>query len=213
MPTDHACQAAADAAARSLRRLRDHLGEIQGHDGALRPDHSGPADGAAGLLVFLDGLHAQLSDTLIGWHSTVGLRVCDVLGLPPPGPGSTAPRTTRQLFGWDALSLVRHRAEEILTTMADRSHDGPVGGAALPRRLDLVGDALAGALRRLGVPVPESAHHAAELAAATGSIFGMHPHPRTRVPHPMPAPAHPQPPATPFVHLPQMSDWAKDGMP
>ncbi|GAA1008284.1 hypothetical protein ACFQWA_23055 [Streptomyces thermogriseus] len=205
MPTDHACQAAADLVAHSLPPLREHLGAAGGH--------GGPADGAAGLLTFLDGLYAELHGTLTGWHSTAGDRIRDALGLPPPGPEGMAPPARPRPSGWEALGLVRHRAEEILTALSVRSRGEAVGAEDLLRRLELVEDAFAGALRRLGVPVRESVHHAAELAAATGSLFGVRPTARPPAPDPPPAPARPQPPAAPFASLPQMSRWSQDGMP
>ncbi|NBM18913.1 hypothetical protein GUY61_25620, partial [Streptomyces sp. GC420] len=172
MPTDYACQAAADLAARSLNPLRDHLDAGGPGDGRGRYSGS-PTDGAAGLLTFLDGLYAELSGTLTGWHSTVGNRVCGALGLPLPGAEGVAP--ARQPSGWEALSLVQSRSEEILTALANRPRSGPVGAAGLTRRLELVEDAFAGALRRLGVAVEDAVYCAADLAAAAGSLFGLRP--------------------------------------
>ncbi|GAA0913773.1 hypothetical protein [Streptomyces thermoalcalitolerans] len=205
MPTDHACQTAAELVAHSLQPLREHLG--------ASPGHGGPADGAAGLLTFLDGLYAELHGALTDWHSTAGARIRDALGLPPPGSEGIVPPARPRPSGWEALNLVRHRSEEILTALSVRSRGEAVGAEELLRRLELVEDALAGALRRLGVPAQESVHYAAELAAATGSLFGMRPAPRPPAPGPPPAPARPQPPAAPFATLPQMSTWSQGGMP
>ncbi|MFI1568312.1 hypothetical protein ACH4ZX_35730 [Streptomyces sp. NPDC020490] len=214
MPTDHACHAAADAVARGLRPLRDRLAGAPGPGGGPGRHPGGRVDGAAGLLAFLDGLHAELSGALTGWHSTLGDRILGALGLSPRGPGGPEGRVpAARPSGWEALGLVRRRAEEVLTALSGRSY----GGAGLSRRLELVEDAFAGALRRLGVPARESADHAAELAAATGSLFGLHPPPRRRAappePQPQPAPAAPRTPGTPFMPFPRMSDWSQGGLP
>ncbi|MCF4138977.1 hypothetical protein L1856_22850 [Streptomyces sp. Tue 6430] len=207
MPTDHACQSAADAVAHGLRPILDRLGEPPGPGGGFRRHRGSRVDGVAGLLTFLDGLCAELNGTLAGWHSTVGNRIRGDLGL--PGADDIAPTATTRPSGWEALGLVQRRADEVLTALSGRSH----GGAGLPRRLELVEDAYAGALRRLGVRAEDSVHCAAELAAATGSLFGVRPAPRHRAPQSPPAPAHPRPPETPIVSFPQMSDWSQGGLP
>ncbi|MFE9772740.1 hypothetical protein ACFYOV_13860 [Streptomyces sp. NPDC005931] len=219
MPTDHACQSAADEVARGLTPLRDRLGASHGSGGGLGRHHAAPADGAAALLTFLDGLCAELNGGLTGWHATAGHRLLDALGLPRAGvapPAAGGRSAAGGPYGWDALALVRHRAEEILTALSDRSRagpaGGPIGGAHLPSRLDVVQDALAGALHRLGVPPADSAHCAGELATAAGSLFGVHPVPRRGVPEPPPT-TRTEPPAPPVVAMPGMGDWAGGGMP
>ncbi|MFI8090579.1 hypothetical protein ACIF9R_20020 [Streptomyces sp. NPDC086080] len=210
MPTDHACQAAADAVAHSLGDLREYLGDPGEYGGGFRQRYRGSPDGAAGLLTFLDGLHAELHGALTGWHSTVGHRILDVLGLPVPGAGGGA---ASRPSGWEALTVARYRAEEILTALSVRPRGDATGTAGLPRRLELVEDVFAGALRRLAVPAGESADRAAEVAAATGSLFGMHPVHRPRAADPSPAPAPARQPGPPVVAFPQMGDIAQGGMP
>ncbi|HEY9438466.1 MAG TPA: hypothetical protein VIS29_07410 [Streptomyces sp.] len=190
MPTDYACQNAADIAA-----------------DAFNPLAHGPADGAAGLLAFLDGLHAELNGTLTGWHSTVGNRIRGVLGLPAPGAKGPAP--TGYPTGWEALGLVQHRAQEVLTTLSSRPRGDSTGPAGLTRRLDLVRDAFAGVLRALGIGAEESVYCAAELAAAAGLLFGVRPRHRAESPSPAPAPA--QPATNPIVALPRLGDWTMGG--
>ncbi|UXY32046.1 hypothetical protein [Streptomyces sp. HUAS TT20] len=200
MPTDHACHSAAEVAAETLDPLRTALLTGTSGDGRAHSADT-PPDGAAGLLAFLDGLFAELHGALTPWHSTVGGRIRDAAGVPAPGGSATAP--ARQPSGWEALGLVRTRAEAVLTALAH----APGGGAAgMAMRLNLVEDILAGALGRVDVPADQAAHCAAGLAEATGSLFGLRPAHRQR-PAPQPSP-DPVPPA-----FPRMSDWMTGGLP
>jgi hypothetical protein len=208
VPTDHACRSAAEQTARGLEPLRTHLAATPSRD-ALSSPAGGRADGAAGLLAFLDGLHAELGGALTPWHAGVGERIRGALDVPVPGARGAAPAP--QPYGWQALALVRSRAEEVLTALARRPHGRPAGAADLARRLELVEDAFADALRRLGVPAGEAAHCAAEVAAAAGSLFGVRPA-RRHEPPPQSAPSAPSSPPAPFS-FPQTSDWTASGLP
>ncbi|MFF1271967.1 hypothetical protein ACFVZC_00825 [Streptomyces marokkonensis] len=213
MPTDHACRAAADAVAHALGALREHLSGPGEHGGAPRLRYGEPVDGAAGLLVFLDGLHAELHGALTGWYCALDHRIRDALRLLPPVTGGAAPPAARLPSGWDGLGGVRYRAEEILTALSARPRGEAAGAAGLPRRLEVVEDVFAGALRRLGVPARESAGLAADMAAAAGSLFGMHPPDRPRAAAPPHAPAPDRHHAMPAVAFPQLGDLSQGGMP
>lgn len=206
MPTDHACQAAAELAGQSLAPVRAFL--AAGYpSGAPDQESDAQSAGAGGLLVFLDGVHADLTGALAGWHAAVGDRLPAVLGVPVAG---TQGPPIRQPAGWEALTLVQGRAQEVLTVLAGWSRNGPVRSGDLSWRLALVEDAFAGALRRIAVPQETSVRCAAEMAAAAGSLFGLRP-PPPPVPHrPRPEPPseparpdRPSPPTTPI----QFPDW------
>jgi hypothetical protein len=96
------------------------------------------------------------------------------------------------------LAVVQHKAQELLTDLADRTRLGRPG--ELARRLDLVEDAFAGALRRMTVPGDASVRCAAALSEAAGSLFGLRPSP----------PAHYAPPPAPAptaTEAPRPPDW------
>ncbi|MFF5515812.1 hypothetical protein [Streptomyces coeruleorubidus] len=173
MPTDHACQSAAESAAQALDSLRPFLqpGPPRGADG-----FDDWATGAAVLLVVLAGLQADRPGELALWHSHIGDQLHEVLGLPVAGAEGLRPVLRSR--GWDALAPVQHKARELLTDLAGDGRPGrPV---ELPRQLDLVEDACAGALRRMTVPPEAAARCAAAFAEAAGSLFGLHPAPPPR---------------------------------
>lgn len=101
---------------------------------------------------------------------------------------------------------MQHTAQELLTDLADRSRLGRPG--ELSRKLELVEDAFAGALRRMVVPGEASVRCAAGLSEAVGSLFGLRPSPVPRYAPPPPAAATESPrprrisgiefPASPF---------------
>ncbi|MFF7892455.1 hypothetical protein ACFZDI_11170 [Streptomyces sp. NPDC007907] len=207
MPTDHACHSAAELAAQTLDQLRTAL--LTGASGEGRPHFADtPPDGAAGLLAFLDGLSAELQGALTPWHTTVGGRIRDAAGVPAPEGSATPP--ARQPSGWEALGLVRTRAEAVLTALAHARGGGPVGVAGMAMRLNLMEDVLTGALGRVDVPAEQAARCAAGLAEATGSLFGLRPAHRHR---PAPSP-DPQPSPDPVTSaFRRMSDWTTGGLP
>jgi len=187
VPTEHACQAAAELAAEHLHSLRPFLSAGHAYGGGAGGVDDWPL-GASGLLVVLDGLRADRPGELRLWHACVGDRVREALGLAVAGTEGFQPG--RPPRGWEALGLVQHRAQELLTELADGSCLGRPG--ELARQLTLVEDAFAGALRRLAVPAETSTRCAAALAEATGSLFGLRP------PRPLPPlPPPPAPPASP----------------
>ncbi|MHB9863532.1 hypothetical protein [Streptomyces sp. YIM S03343] len=203
MPTDHACHAAAEQASQILDPLQRALLTRASADGRP-PFADAPPDGAAGLLAFLDGLSAELHGALAPWHTTVGDRIRDAAGVPAPRAPTAAP--ARQPSGWEALGLVRVRADEVLTALAHAPGGGRVGIAGMAMRLNLVEDALAGALSRADVQAEQAAYCAAGLAQAAGSLFGLRPaHRHSPVPQPSPDPV--------TQAFPQMSDWMRDGLP
>jgi hypothetical protein len=188
VPTEHACQSAAELAAQHLNSLRPFLPPGHPHAGGTGGIDDWPL-GASALIVVLDGLQADRPGELTLWHACVGDRIREALGL--SAAATEGLRTGRQPRGWEALGLVRQRAQELLTDLAEGSRLGRPG--ELSRQLALVEDAFAGALRRMGVPEEASARCAAALAEATGSLFGLRP------PSPPPPPRHtpPRPPAQP----------------
>ncbi|GGW81753.1 hypothetical protein [Streptomyces caelestis] len=182
MPTDHACQSAAESAAQALDSLRPFLqpGSPRGADG-----FDDWATGAAALLVVLAGLQADRSGELTLWHVRIGDQFHEALGLPVAGAEGLRPVLRSR--GWDALAAVQHKARELLTDLAgDGRPDRPV---ELSRQLDLVEDACAGALRRMAVPPEAAVRCAAAFAEAAGSLFGLHPAPPPRYTPPPPAAA------------------------
>ncbi|MEU3936546.1 hypothetical protein AB0E85_31600 [Streptomyces sp. NPDC029044] len=193
MPTDYACQHAAERAAESVDLLRAFL-----HPG--RPGEGGAAVGfddwpmgASALLVILSGLQADTPGELTQWHAGIGYRIREALGLHVPGADS--PCRGRQPRGWEALAAVQHKARELLTDLAEPGRLGRP--AEFSRHLHLVEDAFAGALRRMGVPEESSVRCAAEMSEAAASLFGLRPSPpRSATPAPA-VPTAAEPPARP----------------
>ncbi|MFE9776030.1 hypothetical protein ACFYOV_31095 [Streptomyces sp. NPDC005931] len=191
MPTDHACHAAAERAAHGLTPvrsvlvpadpsehaaaevmpvvLRNHLGANAGppRAAARRPVRVGVATGAAVLLMCLDGLRAEVSGEMAAWHADLGRRLHEALA-EPRAPG-------RATDVWQSLAALQRRAHETLITVADGDRRGPAGPRLLVARLALLEDAVTGALRRSAVPAATADGCAHELAAATGSLFGLDP--------------------------------------
>ncbi|MGW2745317.1 hypothetical protein [Streptomyces sp. NPDC001450] len=198
MPTDHACQAAAELAAHSVDPIRA-LADTGHPNAGPAGDLDGRSVGAVVLLVFLDGLHAELRGTLSNWHSSAGDTVRSALGMPASQTEAGSQRgqpTLRQ-----TLALVRARAQQVLTALADPTRNTPVRPGELPRRLNLVEDAFAGALRRTAVPEETAVRCSAGLAQAAGSLFGVWPSPPPRPPRTAPVPKPPRP-AWPTAPLP-----------
>ncbi|MBM4791832.1 hypothetical protein HXP44_07130 [Streptomyces sioyaensis] len=154
-------------------------------DGPIDNEHtedSFAADEAAGataVVILLDGLHAELRGTLAAWHATLGDRL----------PATLGPARAEGAGGWEVLAHVQSKAREVLVSLAAQAGDGAFGASQLMRRLALVEDAFAGALRRIAVPDETSVRCAADLAAAVGALFGLV-RPAQQTP---PRPAHPYP--------------------
>ncbi|WP_432191914.1 hypothetical protein [Streptomyces sp. bgisy027] len=170
MPTEHACQSAAELAAQHLESLRPFLQPGHPTGGGTGGIGDWPL-GASALLVVLAGLQADRPGELTLWHARAGDRIRQALGL--PGAGTEGLRPGRQPRGWEALAVVQQKAQELLTDLADGSRLGRPG--ELSRQLALVEDALAGALRRMTVPEEASTRCAGALAEAAGSLFGLRP--------------------------------------
>ena len=192
MPTDYACQHAAERAAESADLLRVFLR-------SGRPGGVGTAVGfddwpmgASALLVILSGLQAGTPGELAQWHARIGDRVREALGLYVPGADGL--RRGHRPRGWEALAAVQHQARELLGDLADPGRLGRPG--EFSRHLHLVEDAFAGALRRMGVPDELSVRCAAEMSEAAASLFGLRPSPPPRSAAPPPPPAA-EPPARP----------------
>ncbi|WP_460070388.1 hypothetical protein [Streptomyces sp. YKOK-I1] len=195
MPTEHACQSAAELAAQHLDSLRPFLQAGHPHGSGTGGIGDWPL-GAAALLVVLAGLRADRPGELTLWHAHAGERIREALG--PFVARTEGLRPQRQPRGWEALAMVQQRAQELLTDLADGSRLGRPG--ELSGQLALVEDALAGALRRMAVPEAASTRCAAALAETAGSLFGLRPsappppHHTPPLPPPLPAPKPPLPP-------------------
>ncbi|MEV0175485.1 hypothetical protein AB0I00_30780 [Streptomyces sp. NPDC050803] len=194
MPTDHACRAAAEQAARCLAPvrsvlvpddrmesspaevmpvvLRNYLGAnarppAERTPGAASPARVGVATGAAALQSCLDGLCAEMTGALTAWHAELGRHLHTLL---------TDPRATgRRGDAWQPLADLQLRAQEALTTVADRGRHGAAGPRLLVARFALLEDAVCGALRRITVPADTAAACAIGLTTAAGSLFGLAP--------------------------------------
>lgn len=193
MPTDHACQSAAEFAAPYLTSLRPFL--QPGHPHAETQGFDDWSIGASALLVVLGGLQADRPGELAQWHARVGYQIREALGLPVAG--SEGQRPGRQPRGWEALTLVQRKAQELLTDLANRGRTGRPG--ELSAQLELVEDALAGALRRAAVPEEAATQCAAGLSEAAGSLFGLRPSAPRQASAPAPHQAPPPPPTVPIV--------------
>ncbi|MBD0839494.1 hypothetical protein [Streptomyces sp. TRM68416] len=193
MPTDHACSAAAEQAARCLAPvrsalmpdgrtesssaaevmpvvLRNYLGAnarppAERATGGARPARVGVATGATALQSCLDGLCAEMNGTLAAWHADLGRHLHAML---------TDPRASeRQADAWQPVAELQLRAQEALMLVADRGRSGAAGPRLLVARFALLEDVLAGALRRIAVPAETAAACASGLAVAAGSLFGL----------------------------------------
>jgi hypothetical protein len=160
--------------------LRNYYGEPQAgrRDGTgqnaprrATPPPAGVAMGAHVLLIALDGLRADLAGSLAGWYAELATRLPTTLGVPDAEvPGRRPPRLPGE---WDALTDLRLGAQDVLTALAGHRRADQGGPGALSWRLALVEDAMAGMLRRTGVPAETAVRCAAELAAAAGPLFGL----------------------------------------
>jgi hypothetical protein len=202
VPTDHACRMAADQAALAVDpvravlvppppseepedvlpvTLRNYYGEAGGSDAAgpggrrpaavAAPPPAGVAMGAHVLLIALDGLRAELAGSLAAWYAELAVRLPVTLGVPDAAePGR---RPARLPGEWDALTDLRLGAQDVLTALAGHRRADQGGPGALTWRLALVEDAMAGILRRTGVPAGTAVRCAAELEAAARPLFGL----------------------------------------
>ncbi|HCA85903.1 MAG TPA: hypothetical protein DEQ61_10630 [Streptomyces sp.] len=201
MPTDYACQAAAERAARGIapvralvvpvrRRpvqpqqpdlpvvLRTYLGmpaQAENKDPENQDTTAPPAVsslmGASVLLVILEGLKADMAGSLSEWHSGLSLRLPQAMGAPVAGKPKTS--SGRQSGGWQVMADLQKSAREVLTDLAGRSRGGSAGMGVLNVQLVMIEDLLSGTLRRLDIPVETAAHCAGELVVAAGSLFGL----------------------------------------
>ena len=196
MPTDYACQAAVEQAARAVTPVREHLLPREdpppppaadlppalrdylgpGYPGAptpqrepRRPRAPRQAHGAAVLRLFLDGLRADLSHTLVDWVARLEEELTAALGVRGDAAAPPAPRAG----AWEALTQVRERAQEVLTALVASHREGEERQSELYWRLVLVGDLCAGAFRRMTVPGEVAGAAAAELAGTAGGLFGV----------------------------------------
>ncbi|MFV0136279.1 hypothetical protein ACLGIH_24245 [Streptomyces sp. HMX87] len=202
MPTDHACRTAAERAAHCLALvrpalvpaddpeeespaevmpivLRNYLGAgpppAPRPSGAARPAPVSVGTGAAVLELCLDGLCAEMAGTMGAWHADLGRRLHGMLADPRA--------SGRRADAWRPLAHLQLRAQEVLTTVADRDRHGSAGPRPLIARFALLEDAVSGVLRRMAVPAEPAAGCASGLTAAAGSLFGLAPA-RGRVPGP-----------------------------
>ncbi|MEU8530477.1 hypothetical protein AB0C77_33550 [Streptomyces sp. NPDC048629] len=197
MTTDYACQAAAEQAGDGITHVRallvparpsaapeDDLPVMYRHYLGVpgrapdrpEPDMDSPvvreSMGAAMLLVFLDGLRAELQGALPDWYAGLQERIPQALGAPGRGRG---PHPVRPLTeSWAYTTALQQGAHEVLTALRGcASVAGSAGSNALAVRVALVEDVLCGALKRLTVPWDTAALCAGALAAATASLYGI----------------------------------------
>ena len=125
------------------------------------------AHGAAVLLLFLDGVRADLAGSLAAWRAGLGGQLSRIIGLEDEGNA-----TVGAVSGWRALSDVQRRAQEVLTALAEVPRTEPLRSGELYQRLAVVEDVVAAMLGRLSVPEDLRNRCVGELAGATGSLFG-----------------------------------------
>ncbi|GAA1913055.1 hypothetical protein GCM10009716_23420 [Streptomyces sodiiphilus] len=201
MPTEHACLAAAEQAARGIAPVKALLAPPTSRPSAqqgepvpvvirafLEPTPTRPSDyppppseappepvtpavGATMLLVFLNGLQADLTGQMVDWYAGLPTRIPEALGAPVAAAQGRSP--VRPPNEWQAMADLRNSAMDVLTALADRPRKGPHGPGELHWRLALVEDVFAGALRRLAVPPDTSVGCSADLASAAGPLFGI----------------------------------------
>lgn len=126
------------------------------------------AHGAAVLLLFLDGLRADLAGALAAWRASAVGRLSRIIGRPEAGEPPLV-----EVSGWRALSDVQRRAQEVLTALAEVPRTEPLRSGELAQRLELVEDVVGALLGRLAVPEELRNRCVGELAGATGSLFGI----------------------------------------
>jgi hypothetical protein len=186
VPTDYACQTAAERAAHCLGPvcavlapderaspaeaevlpvvLRNYLGAGPAAPSAPRASSAvvGVTTGAAVLRLCLDGLRAEMQGALAMWHTALMQQLPELLR---QGKASKAQ--------WDVLQELQFGAQDVLTHLARRGPNGASGTRMLGEQVALLEDVLCGALRRMSVPVEPAAACASGLAAAVGSLFGL----------------------------------------
>lgn len=186
MPTDYACQTAAEQAAHCLAPvcavlapgertsaydaevmpvvLRNYLGAGPAAPATVRANapRVGVKTGAAVLRLCLDGLRAEMEGALALWHTNLIQRLPEVL--------SQSEASEKE---WQVLQELQHGAQEVLTHLARQGPNGPSGARMLGGQVALLEDVLSGALRRLSVPAEPAAECANGLAGAVGSLFGL----------------------------------------
>jgi hypothetical protein len=201
VPTDHACLAAAEEAARGItpvravlapvgrppapRPLEDDVpivirqyldpGGVYGHEretAETGPATPEPADTATGAVVLAMFLDGLRADLM----GTIAEWYAELLIRVPHAlsvPAAMAPEQEPPPAPseWQALTELKKLGEELLTVIARVPPNDRVN--QLSWRLSLAEDAFAGALRRLDVPVEVSVASAAEVSAAGGSLFGL----------------------------------------
>lgn len=186
MPTDYACQTAAERAAHCLtpvcavlapeRRRSDQENEVmpvvlRNYLGAAPLAPPAPrtvtptvrvTTGAAVLRLCIEGLRAEMDGSLARWHTGLTQQLPTVL---KNAQASTA--------DWTMLQEVQVAAQDMFTHLAERAPHGSSGVRSLRTQVTLLEDVLSGALRRLAVPAGDAAACAGELAAAVASLFGL----------------------------------------
>ncbi|MFF6952289.1 hypothetical protein ACFZAD_26985 [Streptomyces iakyrus] len=196
MPTDYACQHAAERAAESADLLRAFLRSGRPGGGGAAVGFDDWPMGASALLVILSGLQAATPGELAQWHARIGDRIREALGLHVPGADGLG--RGHRPRGWEALAAVQHQARELLNDLAEPGRLGRPG--EFSRHLHLVEDAFAGVLRRMDVPEELSVRCAAEMSEAAASLFGF----RSSPPH---RSVTPPPPVAAVTEPPPRADW------
>ncbi|HET9381306.1 MAG TPA: hypothetical protein VFP69_10805, partial [Streptomyces sp.] len=170
MPTDYACQTAAERAAHCLTPVCAVLAPEQHRTGqeaevlpvVLRnylgagpvtpavPRVSTPTvrttTGAAVLRLCLDGLRAEMDGSLAQWHAGLTGRFPALLR------NAQASRAD-----WTLLQELQFAAQDMVTHLARRAPHGSPGVRALGTQVALLEDVLSGVLRRLAVPAEHAA--------------------------------------------------------
>ncbi|MEU5364257.1 hypothetical protein ABZ354_12335 [Streptomyces sp. NPDC005925] len=186
MPTDYACQTAAERAAHCLtpvcavlapgRRTSDPEAEVMpvvlrnylgaGPAAPTAPRVSAPVvritTGAAVLRLCLDGLRAEMEGSLALWHASVVQQLPQILK-----------RAQASKADWAVLQELQSAAQEVLTHLAGVAPHSSSWARSLGGQVALLEDVLSGALRRLSVPPEYAASCASGLASAVASLFGL----------------------------------------